>query len=483
MLVIILWIILIVYLVNTIAAILTVLFRRKSTVASTWAWLLCLVLVPVIGFLFYMYLGRGLNLERLNKINENEYKEITSTIMNDERVDDFIVQDFSSFGNVDADNVKFFKSIESVSLTKGNQLELFINGPDLFKSMFEDIKQAKNSVHVEFFAIKDDELGNSLRDLLIEKAKEGVEVRVLYDQVGSKVKKRFYEPLFAAGGKASRFLTSKGEVRNFRANYRNHRKIVVIDGLIGYIGGYNVGDQYVDKCSKFHHWRDTHTRIVGPSVLELQLRFVKDWNTSTSDGVKLSEQYFPIQKTQNAGDSLVQIISSSPSITDEVVKLSYIKLINSAQKRVWIQTPYLIPDESVMEALKLAAFTGVDVRIMIPCMPDHIFVYRATEYYANELHSYGIKIYIYNNGFLHSKAVMVDDNWISIGSANQDIRSYSLNFESNAFIYDSKIVDKYAQIYLNDITKSTLLTDEIINNQSHYLKFKQHISRLLSPIL
>lgn len=477
-------IIVLLILLTNLAIAIAVVFKKPREISSTWAWLLVLIVFPGLGIILYLYTGRGLNVDNIYKINQNEKQSLENIFKEESLNTDFIFNDYDQFNIEEQEIMQFFKNIEDAPLIKGNDAIIFDDGPKMFASMIEDFEKATKSIHVQFFAIKSDGFGTKFRDLLVKKASEGIEVIVVYDQIGSKVKKDFWKPLFEQGGKAVRFITSQREVVRFRANYRNHRKIVIIDSKIGYIGGYNVADQYVDKSSYFKHWRDTHLRIIGNSVLELQLRFLKDYNASVSNNEQLgySAKYFPLLK-ENPGDLSMQIVSSSPSISEETIKLGYIKLFNSAKKRIWIQTPYLIPDESVISSLKLASITGLDVRIMIPCMPDHPFVYRATQFYSQLFYKYGIKIYIYNPGFLHAKTVLIDDNYISIGSANQDIRSYALNFETNAFIQSNKLVNEYEKIYLKDIEDSTLLTQEMIDNQSRWLKIKQKISRLLSPVL
>lgn len=476
-------IIAIILIINLIIAI-AVVFKKPREISSTWAWLLVLLVLPGLGIILYLYTGRGLNVDNIYQINKNEKESLDKIFTQESLSTDFIFDEYQDFDIIDEEIMQFFNNIENAPLITGNDAKIFIDGPTLFKSMFEDIEKATTRIHVQFFAIKSDAFGTSFRDLLVKKAKEGIDVHVIYDQIGSKVKNDFWHPLHEAGGRAARFITSQREIVRFRANYRNHRKIVIIDSKIGYMGGFNVGDQYVDKSSYFKHWRDTHIRLEGNSVLELQLRFLKDYNASVIESEQLGYpiKYFPLVK-ENPGNLKMQIVSSSPSISEETIKLGYIKLFNSAKKRIWIQTPYLIPDESVISALKIASITGLDVRIMIPSMPDHPFVYRATQFYSQLFFKYGIKIYIYNPGFLHAKTVLIDDNYISIGSANQDIRSYALNFETNAFMRSSTLVSEYEKIYLNDINDSTLLTQEMIDQQSRWLKIKQRISRLLSPVL
>ncbi len=296
------------------------------------------------------------------------------------------------------------------------------------------------------------------------------------------VRPKFYDPLRAAGGEAYPFLQTRSALVDFRLNFRDHRKIVVIDGAIGYTGGFNVGDQYLGRKEKFGYWRDTHLRIVGAGVYGLQSRFIRDWNaTSRTKPLNVTNDFFHITKVK--GETNMQIVSSGPDSDKEQIKMGYLRLINSARKRLWIQSPYLIPDDSVLDALRVAAGSGVDVRIMIPSKPDHAFVYRATEYYAKQLSRNGVKIFKYRNGFIHSKTMVVDDGVASVGSANLDFRSFKLNFEVNAFLYDPKVTAELAKLFEADMHVSELTTYETFAQQSYWRKFKQIFSRLLSPIL
>ena len=263
----------------------------------------------------------------------------------------------------------------------------------------------------------------------------------------------------------------------------------MIDDHVGYIGGFNVGDQYVSRKPKFGYWRDTHLRIVGNTIYALKIRFTMDWNATVDKqkeiaySVEQSGAEDLTSESMTAGSTPIQIVASGPDRPTQQIKLGYTKLITSATKSVWIQSPYLVPDDTVIDALVSAAMSGIDVRIMVPDMPDHPFIFRATQYYANYLARSGVKIYHYQHGFMHAKTVVVDDAIASVGSANFDIRSFKLNFEINAFIYDRKIAGTLAEIFQADMAKSYLLTPEIISNQGWWLRFKQDFSRLLSPIL
>ncbi|MDD6431632.1 MAG: cardiolipin synthase [Lactobacillaceae bacterium] len=479
------WIILAIILINEIAAIYTV-FREKRDIAATWAWLLVLTLIPVIGFIIYAFLGRKLPHRRLNLMKTQTQLRIQEAINRQKQQFINMPQPRHTTTQIYRRTVMLFQSLDDSFLSQHNRVTIYTDGQKLFRQMFDEIAAAKKSIHIEFYTIYNDQIGNQLRTLLERKAAEGVEVRVLYDSWGSMgVRQSFYDGLRERGGHATQFLLTHNNLFDFRLNYRDHRKIVVLDGKIGYVGGFNIGDQYLGRLPKFGPWRDTHLRVVGGGVYGLQRRFIGDWNASvsrSSEKINHYRQYFPEIKVQH-GSTALQVVSSGPESELEKIKLGYLRLINTAQDHIWIQTPYLIPDDSVLDALRVAAHSGIDVRIMIPCKPDHPFVYRATQYYAHVLANEGVTIYTYQRGFLHAKTMMIDGKMSSVGSANLDFRSFKLNFEINAFIYDSDTTDQLEQIFVNDIRNSRVVTATAFDQQPRWLHFKQRFSRLLSPIL
>lgn len=480
------WLIEVIVLLNLILAIVTV-FRQHRDISSTWAWLLVLILLPVIGFVLYLFTGRGLGREKIFSLEHQDRTGLAEMISRQHTDDvEFATTDTSNLPDSAAGLIRFFETTDQAPLTKRNQVKIYTTGETKFAALFADIRQAKHSVHIEYYTIYNDKIGNELLRLLEKKAQQGVEVRVLYDAFGSRgATRKWFSQLERLGGQATSFITSHNTITKTRLNYHDHRKIVVIDGQIGYTGGFNVGDQYLGRSKRFGPWRDTHLRIIGNGVMALQTRFIMDWNASVKEKRHLNYQlkYFPEPlRSKNAKTSL-QIVTSGPSAQKEQIKAGYIKMISTAKKRVWIQSPYLVPDESVLSAISIAAQSGVDVRIMIPNMPDHPFIYRATQYYANLLFTAGVKIYVYEAGFLHAKTIVADGEVATVGSANQDFRSYKLNFEVNAFLYDIAVAQKLETIFEQDMQVSRLLTQEEIANQSWWLRLKQRFSRLLSPIL
>ncbi len=287
--------------------------------------------------------------------------------------------------------------------------------------------------------------------------------------------------MIKAGGEVASFFPSKIPLINLRINYRNHRKLAIIDGKYGFIGGFNIGNEYIGLSKKFGYWRDTHLRIKGSSVHMMQTRFFLDWRHASKEKTLYDEKYYPTIETN--GKTGIQIVSSGPDSEQEQIKIGYLKMINSARESIYIQTPYFVPDQSILEALKIASLSGVDVKIMIPNKPDHMFVYWATYSYIGELLGSGVKAYTYENGFIHAKTIVVDGKISSVGTANIDVRSFKLNFEVNAFIYDTKTSTELKKIFEDDLKISSEITIEKYKRRSKLIVVKESISRLLSPVL
>lgn len=479
------------WLINIGFAIWTV-FRSRRDIASTWAWLLVLSVFPVVGFIIYLFVGRQLSHDEIFAI-QKEQKQIQEKYLKKQhdllkKHDLLPKEDRKPRARMLTDlNLNTDEAI----LTFNNDVEVFTDGPKLFDNIIENIGQAQDFIDVEFYTFYSDNLGKRVLSALEAAQKRGVKVRILYDVDGSRgTKPSFFDNLRKLGGQAQPFIStsSKHKFRTPRLNYHLHRKLVIIDRKIGYIGGFNIGDQYVDQSQKFGHWRDTHLRVSGQAPAMMETRFAMDWNTSSRKShlpkYDLTElQNLEIERPTSDDQVTMQIVASGPDSQNYAIRRGYEGIIATAKKYVYIQTPYLIPEASILEALIVAAKSGVDVRIMVPCMADHVFVYRATEYYAKYLTENGVKVYKYDNGFIHAKTMVSGSNISSVGSANQDYRSYSLNFEVNSFNYSPQLTKKLKHIFEEDLKKSTLMTTEYFAKQSNWRKFKQYFSRLLSPIL
>ena len=363
---------------------------------------------------------------------------------------------------------------------------MYSDGKRFFEELLKSLNEAKKSINIEFYIFKNDDIGTKILNILEEKAKEGVEVRLLYDSVGSRSLNRdVLKNIVNAGGKIGEFFPSWLKFINLNMNFRNHRKIVVIDNKVGFVGGFNVGDEYLGKNKKFGYWRDTHIKFKGSAVKDLNLRFLADWRYATKEVMNLEEILKDSDERVRNADIGMQIVSSGPDLSDRYeIKLGYLKMIQKAKKYLYIQSPYLIIDKSIADSLKLAATSGVDVRIMIPGKGDHPLVYWANLVYAGELIKFGVKIYHYDkNSFLHAKTIVIDDEICSIGTANMDTRSFELNFEVCAFIYSSKIAREQKAEFKKDILKSKELTIDEYNNRNRVVRIKESLSRLFSGVL
>ncbi|WP_423189579.1 cardiolipin synthase [Alkalibacterium sp. f15] len=475
----------IVIFLNSILALFTVFREKERDIAAIWAWLLVITMLPGFGFVIYLFLGRKISKEKTFDIQSQERIGMSQLVESQKKLIESENLDVpeSLYQDKTFELIRLFLESNQAVLTKGNKVKLISDGKEKFDLMLEDISQAKHHIHVTYYIFRGDKIGIKLVNALEEKAKQGVQVKVLYDPVGARVLgKHFFDRLREYGGQAEPFLGSQFFLINLRLNYRNHRKIVVIDGEIAYTGGFNVGDDYLGLYDEMGYWRDTHLRIEGNGVLTLQTRFLMDWNASVKEAiVEYDESYFPFSVLKGSTD--MQIVSSGPDNEMQSIKKGFIKMISMAKESVLIQTPYFIPDEALMETLKIALFSGINVKLMIPNKPDHPFIYRATLSYAEELLHYGAEVFIYDNGFLHSKTIVIDGELLSVGTANFDIRSFKLNFEVNAFIYDRFLAKKQVQRFEEDMQYSYLLTQDIIDDYSKWELFKQQFSRLFSPIL
>jgi len=467
---------------NVLFAIAIVFIRRKNP-KSAAGWLLVLFLLPLLGCFLYLVFGQNYRKDKMFQIKQETDQKITELMESQiQEVKAGAEKAGSRWSGAYRRMALLLLQDNRALITTNNQLTPYTDGKAKFADLLEAIRNARDHVHMEYFILKDDGLGRDIMKALAERARAGVEVRLLVDGVGSGGRSRhFYDELTAAGGKHAVFFPSLTSYFNFRVNFRNHRKIAVIDGETAFIGGYNIGDDYLGLDPKWGYWRDAAVRIRGSGAALAQQRFALDWNFASEDKIDIHQRYF--HESPPREGSVVQVISGGPDTAWNPIKDSYLKMITTATETVYLQTPYFIPDESVMDALHIAAQSGVDVRIMIPSRPDHMFVYWAGHSYIEELLSSGVKAYTYDNGFLHAKTIVIDGLAASVGSANWDVRSFSLNFETNALMYDEKVAGQLKQAYLDDLAHCTELTPEWYARQSRLFRIKCSVSRLFSPIL
>ncbi|WOF17265.1 cardiolipin synthase [Methanoplanus sp. FWC-SCC4] len=484
----------IIIVVNICFALIVVFLERKNP-SATVAWLMALIFLPVVGFVLYLFVGQSFYRERMFKVKKEQDQKFIAFIESQKK--DLFTDERPISGTL-SDSYKrmalMLMENNLSALTINNDVKVYVDGNEKFAALIEAIKGAKDHIHMEYYILKDDEIGREVFAALTERAKAGVEVRFLGDGLGcAGPKKAFYKPFLDAGGKLAFFFPSLISIRHPRLNYRNHRKIAVIDGKTGFIGGFNIGDDYLSRIPEWAPWRDTAVRIIGDSVILMQIRFFLDWNYANSENsgeqVEFLERYFPKLEESDGKEGTgirslpVQIVSGGPDTYWNPVKESYLKMITLAKESVYIQTPYFIPDMSIIDALRMAALSGIDVKIMIPSKPDHMFVYWAGYSFIEQLFDAGVKAYTYTDGFIHAKTIVVDGEVASVGSANWDVRSFRLNFETNAVMYDSGVAEELKSYFIRDLDDCEELTPERIRNLPAIIRVKLSISRLFSPLL
>ena len=467
---------------NIVAAIAAIILERRNPAASA-AWVTVIFMLPVAGIVLFFLLSQNISARKLYKLSEFEEMKIDSSLKNQiNEIKNGTYRFSTEEGKLWQDMIHLNQLYGRAYYSQNNSVEFITDGRQMFDTMMQDIMSARETINIMFFIVKNDETGRQFIDALTQKAREGVEVRLLLDSMGSRqINDRVLRDFLDAGGKRAYFFPRKLNLVNVDFNYRNHRKLAVIDGIIGYTGGFNIAREYLGLKKKFGYWRDTHIRITGQSVQDINARFILDWRTASKEKIVLSEAFY--SGVISEGNTGIQIVSSGPDSVKEEVKRSLMKMITSAERSIYVQTPYFVPDDSILESLKMAAQCGVDVRVMIPCMPDHPLVYWATYSYAGELVKSGGRVFIYENGFLHSKTMVVDGEVGTVGSANFDRRSFSLNFESNAFIYDKKEAQTMERIFCEDLKECKELTISLYENRSRTIKVKEVAARLLSDLL
>ena len=467
-----------VYVLNFITMIILVCFERRDPVVSI-AWLFGFTVFPVIGYVVFLVFGTGLKRKTARKYREKWYMNMDLSermSIEDERKK---LKEYKFLPH--SDIITYLLNINNSVLTDGNDVKIYTDAQSKFSDMLQDIENAKDSIHLIYFIIRDDEIGNKLVKLLSKKAAEGVKVRLIYDEIGCfTTKRQLFDELVSAGGRVTPFFPVKLGTYS-KLNHRNHRKIVVIDGKIGYMGGINVGDEYFG-IKKPSPWRDTHIKVIGPAVRYMQKAFSLDWTFSTGEDLALNiARYFPTNE-KLPSNKRIQIVCSGPDTEADEIKSAFIKMINSARDHIYIETPYFVPDQSFLSAVKLAAESGVDVRIIIPGVPDKKYVYYSSLSYIGELIAAGVRVYLYN-GFLHAKMVVADDGISTIGTTNIDIRSFQLHFEVNAFIYDSTTTDECNKIFREDMGNSKELTAADYSRRGIVQRILEGFCRLFSPIM
>ncbi len=456
-----------------------VIFLENRHPTQTLTWLIVLGGFPLVGFIFYLLFGRNY---RKEKMFRKKYFLDTQTFMQYEGQDPFSERKINQTGTHQKKLFFLARKLGNSPISFGTDTKVLSNGEETFKHILEALEGAVHHIHLEYYTVRDDEIGNKIKSALIQKAREGVKVRFLYDAVGSwKLSNHYINDLKRAGIEMVLFGPVRLPFLNSKFNFRNHRKMIVIDGSLGFVGGLNIGDEYLGRDENYGFWRDTHLMLIGEAVRSLQLIFLQDWYYMTDKSLLRPEYLSPLLKENEHGG--VQLIAGGPDNEYSVIKNIFFAMITSARKSVWIASPYFIPDEDIFSALKITALSGIDVRLLVPKNPDKRIVFHASRSYFPDLLGAGVKIYEYEKGFMHSKIVIVDHELASIGTSNMDMRSFHLNFEVNVFLYRTESTKKLVSEYVNDLRSSKKINYEVFQKRHLGYRLLESTSRLLSPLL
>jgi cardiolipin synthase len=456
------------YFLVVLGIIIKVVLQNRNPL-KTMSWILVLSLLPLLGIIIYYIFGQDARQIRI--ISNKKYRTLKKRSSRQPAI----------LPNGAIQNPEYLSLINllnhkgEAALLQGSRIAIFTDGKSKFEALINDLEAAQHHIHFQYYIFLDDSIGKTIQQVLIGKARQGIKVRILYDDVANwKVKKTFYKEMEAVGIELTAFLQVRFPLLTSKVNYRNHRKIVVIDGKTGYIGGMNIADRYLQP-----NWRDTHLRVEGRGVLGMQSAFLIDWYSSGKDLIK-DAAYFP--ELPASTDNLMQIVTGSPISPQRTLLHATLQIIIRANKYIYIQTPYFLPEDSLVQALRLAALSGIDVRLMIPAKPDTPFVGTAAESYYEEMMVSGVKIYALENAFLHAKVIVCDDFLTVAGSANMDFRSFEHNFEINTYMYDNLLACRMKAIFLNDQENCRQIFLKEWKNRSLLKRLWESTLRLFSPL-
>lgn len=457
-----------------------VIFLENRHPTQTITWLVVLGSFPLVGFIFYLLFGRNYRKEKMFRKKYFLDKQAFLTVEGEEdpRNDEKLTLMREHQGKL----FNLAQKLGNSPISFDTATKILTNGEETFSNIIEQLKKARHHIHLEYYIVRHDHIGQEIKSILIEKARQGVKVRFLYDAVGSwQLSKNYINELKNEGIEMVTFGPVKLPFLNNKFNFRNHRKMIIIDGTIGFVGGLNIGDEYLGRNKHIGFWRDTHLMLRGEAVRTLQLIFLQDWYYMTNHSFLTAEYLSPQNDDESHGG--VQLIAGGPDNEWSVIKNIFFSMIASAEKSVWIASPYFIPDEDIFSALKVAALSGIDVRLLVPNKPDKRIVFHASRSYFPELLEAGVKVYEFERGFMHSKIVIVDHELASIGTSNMDMRSFHLNFEVNAFLFRTKSTQKLVEEYLNDLESSKQLDKASFQERHLGFKVLESTARLLSPLL
>jgi cardiolipin synthase A/B len=460
------------HLLGLISSIHSLMSTRTSQ--GTIAWVISLNTFPYIAVPAYWILGRSrfqgyVKAHQASEHSIEKYHQIFEKELAPYRIP---ITEIQAAGRA-------AEKLAAMPFLSANHVELLIDGEATFDNIIKGMDKATEYILFQFFIIHDDEIGRRIKVKLIEKARQGLRIYFLYDEIGShELPDAYKEELQAAGIETYAFQTRKGKGNRFQINFRNHRKVVVADGRVAWIGGHNVGDEYLGKNPKFGHWRDTHIMIEGPAVLEAQLSFIEDWYWATGSTPVLNW----IPTPSNESNQPLLIVPSGPADDLETATLMFLHAINSAKNRIWIASPYFVPDDSIVNALQLAGLRGVDVRILIPDKPDHLLVYLSAFSYFEEAGRTGVRFFRYTNGFLHQKTMLIDENVATVGTANFDNRSFRLNFEITALVADPEFSIQMEHMFEEDFNNSREMHHQELHGKFIGFKLAARLARLTAPV-
>lgn len=475
------------YILVTIAVCLKVIIDTRST-SKTLAYLLLIILVPVVGMLVYFSIGMNYRKNQIYSKKLTKDQKLQQSLEARIRAETLeLATKHTGLLGHSQNTVKLILNDSSSPLTAGNHVELLINGEAKFPKVIEALEAAREHIHIEYYIYENDVIGNRIKEILIRKAAEGVKVRFIYDDFGSHgIKRNIIRELTASGVEAYPFHRIFIPLLANRLNYRNHRKIIVIDGETAFTGGINISDRYINPHHRDNpeigYWRDTHLMIQGPGVMYLQYLFITSWRFCSKQELEELFDFFPAAYHAK-GHSLVQIAASGPDSRRAGIQLALQSAISSAQKRLYITSPYFIPGDSMLNSIKQAALGGVDVRLLVPGTSDSYFVNAAAKSYYESLLEVGVRIFYYRKGFIHAKTVVVDDHLAIVGTTNMDLRSFELNFEVSAFVYDRKTNTELAQAFMKDLSHSEEIYLAAWRKRSAWLRIAEAVVRLVSPLL
>lgn len=461
--------------VSGMAAAVHAIFNARSAQGAT-AWAIALVAAPIAALPFYLVFGRNrfIGYVDARRSADTRHSWLAEQARN-------VCEAYRSQGSPPLGRLRSLERLAHLPFTYANRVNLLVDGQAAFSAMFDAIRRSEKYVLIQFFIVRNDDLGEELKRLLIEKARAGVKVYFLYDEIGSnRLSRQFVRECRNAGIRIEAFRSSKGLSFRFQVNFRNHRKTLVIDGDHAFLGGLNVGNEYLGMSTRFGPWRDTHVAVEGPAADAVQLIFTEDWHWATGETIDGLE--WKARPAEDANQDVL-IVPSGPADDYESCSLMFVHAIHSAERRFWIASPYFVPNDEIVAALQLAGLRGVDVRILLPANPDHLMVYFASFAYMKATGSRGIRFYRYTEGFMHQKAFLVDDIAAGIGTANLDNRSFRLNFEITLLALDRDFASEVEQMFEQDFSKSVLVPHDDIDRRSLPFKVASAATRLLSPIL